>query len=145
VYPNLVIREAAAKAFRHHLWFFSEHLVGLALFDSRVDVTIKKQMVQNLQLPQNETAPHRLNVATFSHDNTLDKYVTERTTQLFDLIAKNGRESAVSLLQKQHEEWMKNPVYIDIDMEEKSPPDEGCERLCRARNSVNHRIQRKYY
>jgi hypothetical protein len=114
VYPNLVIREAAVKAFRRHLWFFSEHLVGLALFDPRVDVAIKKQMVQNLQLPQNETAPHRLDGATVSHDNTLDKYVTECTALLFDLIAKNGREIAVSFLQKQPEEWMKDPVYTDM-------------------------------
>jgi len=32
-YHNYVIRDAAAKAIRRHLWYFSEHLVGLSLFD----------------------------------------------------------------------------------------------------------------
>ena len=31
-YPNHTI--AAAKAFHLHLWYFHEHLVGLAFFDS---------------------------------------------------------------------------------------------------------------
>ena len=44
-YQNHAIRDAAAKAFHRHLWFFSEHLVGLAFFDPRVDVTVKKDMV----------------------------------------------------------------------------------------------------
>src|SRR6218665_613464 len=32
-YHNYAIRDAAAKAIRRHLWYFSEHLVGLSLFD----------------------------------------------------------------------------------------------------------------
>jgi len=32
-YHNTVIRDVAAKAIPRHLWYFSEHLVGLSLFD----------------------------------------------------------------------------------------------------------------
>jgi len=32
-YPNRVIADAANSALTRHLWFFSEHLVGLAFFD----------------------------------------------------------------------------------------------------------------
>ena len=33
-YPKHTIAIAAAKAFHRHLWYFYEHLVGLAFFDS---------------------------------------------------------------------------------------------------------------
>lgn len=50
-YPNRIVADAAFTALSRHLWFFSEHLVGLAFFDSRVDTSVKRAMVANLQLP----------------------------------------------------------------------------------------------
>ena len=49
-YPNRVIAEAVFTAFSRHLWFFSEQLAGLALFDSRVNSDVKRAMAKNLQL-----------------------------------------------------------------------------------------------
>ena len=40
-YPHRAIGNAATKAFNRHLWYLSEHLVGLALFDAAV-----KEMAQ---------------------------------------------------------------------------------------------------
>ena len=39
--PHRAIGNATAKAFHRHLWYFSEHLVGLAFFDDRVDDAVK--------------------------------------------------------------------------------------------------------
>lgn len=36
-YPNRTVADAAFSALSRHLWFFSEHLVGLAFFDDRVE------------------------------------------------------------------------------------------------------------
>lgn len=48
MYPDEGIRDAANKAFRRHLWFHSEELVALALFDDRMSVDTK---VGNLDRP----------------------------------------------------------------------------------------------
>ena len=40
-YPNQTVANAAFSALSHHLWFFSEHLVGLAFFDARVESHVK--------------------------------------------------------------------------------------------------------
>ena len=48
-YPNRTIAINAAKAFHRHLWYFSEHLIGLAFFDSRVDNNTKRDMANNLK------------------------------------------------------------------------------------------------
>ena len=81
-YPNQVIAEAAFTAIFRHLWFFSEHLVGLAFFDNRVDLDVKRAMVANLQLPKNKTALKKVN-ASGSDSNRLETFVTKRTNDLF--------------------------------------------------------------
>jgi len=41
-YPNCLVADAAAvTSFSRHLWFFSEQLVGLEFFDSRVKPEVK--------------------------------------------------------------------------------------------------------
>jgi len=40
-YPNCLVADAAFTSFSRHLWFFSEQLVGLTFFDSRVKPEIK--------------------------------------------------------------------------------------------------------
>ena len=45
--PDNNIADAAIKAFSRHLWYLSENLVLLALFDDRVVNTTKQAMVDN--------------------------------------------------------------------------------------------------
>ena len=59
-YSNRIIADAARSALLRHLWFFSEPLVGLAFFDSRVDFGVKRNMVANLQLPMTALGPKRI-------------------------------------------------------------------------------------
>jgi hypothetical protein len=68
-YPNQNIGTAASKAFYRHLWYFSEYLIGLSFFDSRVSVESKKEMVKSLQ-----------RLPTFSHQNPLQSFITHDTT-----------------------------------------------------------------
>jgi len=42
---NLNISKAVAKKFANHLWYLSEELATLALFDDCVDIAVKRQMV----------------------------------------------------------------------------------------------------
>ena len=41
-YPNRLVADAAFTSFSQHLWFFSEQLVGLTFFDSRVKPEVKR-------------------------------------------------------------------------------------------------------
>lgn len=50
-YPNTNVSNTTLKALRRHLWYLSEHLIGLSLFDSRVSLESKREMVQNMQKP----------------------------------------------------------------------------------------------
>ena len=43
---NPVITKVASEKFSNHLWNLSEDLIGLALFDSRVCVSMKRLMVK---------------------------------------------------------------------------------------------------
>jgi hypothetical protein len=45
-YPNRTVADAALTAISRHLWYFYEHLVGLAFFDSRVEADVKRAMAE---------------------------------------------------------------------------------------------------
>jgi len=62
-YPNRIIADAAFTAFSRHLWFFSESMVGLGFFDSRVDLDTKRAMVANLDLPETASGVKRVNAS----------------------------------------------------------------------------------
>ena len=51
-YPNMKVANAATTTFNRHLWYFSEILVGLSLFDERIGDDVKTKMVENLQLTE---------------------------------------------------------------------------------------------
>ena len=69
-YPNCNVKKAAFVAFQRHLWFFSEHLVGLALFDSRVSDDTKIEMVKNLQRPPKAKALKRVESKSLQHEES---------------------------------------------------------------------------
>jgi len=50
-YPHEAIFSTTSKTLGLHLWYFSEELVGLALFDSRVSVEMKRLMLASMDYP----------------------------------------------------------------------------------------------
>jgi hypothetical protein len=113
-YPSQVIRDAASKAFRRHLWYCSEHLIGLSFFDPRIVSADKKAMANNLNRPPQEKSFKRLDGNTFDHHTSIDNYVTQRTNEFFDLLISNGREKSASFLSKDPDGWKFDPVYVDM-------------------------------
>lgn len=63
-YPNKGIANAAVEALSRHLWYLSEHLVTLALFDERVTTETKEKMVQNFDRPHFPGSPRVYNLLT---------------------------------------------------------------------------------
>lgn len=115
-YPNRIIADAAYTAFTRHLWFFSEHLVGLAFFDDRVSLDVKRAMVANLQLPKTGTSGTALKrISTCGADvNSLESFVTQRTFRLFKVLSITGEEEAKSFLVKDPEAWESDACYQNL-------------------------------
>ena len=66
--------DAAVRSLCRHLWYFSEHLAPLALFDDRVDKKTKQAMVDNFSHPPNGLKQQDGKV--FDHRIPLQEYVT---------------------------------------------------------------------
>ena len=109
-YSNRIIADAARSALLRHLWFFSEPLVGLAFFDSRVDFGVKRNMVANLQLPMTALGPKRIRASDVDYCK-LESFVTKRTECLFDLLSDTGKDEARLFLSKDPEEWEQDESY----------------------------------
>lgn len=112
-YPDVGIRDAADKAFRRHLWFFSEQLVTLALFDDRVQPDVKARMVENLDRPSLTTkALKRLEGSSFDENASLETFVSCRSMDFFDLLSFNGKaEARTTFLQKEPAQWSDDSTY----------------------------------
>lgn len=116
-FPNQTISTIALKAIRRHLWYFSEHLIALSLFDPRITPEIKRIMVQNLQKPPTKKALKRLDGKTFQLQNPLplQNFFTQRSKALFDLLITNGQEKSDSFLAKDPSEWHTDEIYIEME------------------------------
>ena len=111
-YPAPDIRQAAIDAFCRHLWFFSEHLVTLALFDDRVSDETNAAMVENFARSPNHTAAKRLDKKAFNIRTPLEAYVTSRSLTLFNLLSLNGKEESQAFLTKPPALWPTDPTYL---------------------------------
>lgn len=109
-YPKRTVADAAFTVLSRHLWYFSEHLIGLAFFDDRVESRVKKAMAANLHIPKTRSALHRV-VASDADFNNLETFVTERTNRLFELLSVTGVEESRSFLSKEVEAWKDDPSY----------------------------------
>lgn len=111
-YPQKTIRDAAISAFSRHLWYISEHLVTLALFDDRLDEATKVAMVKNFSRPFDENTVHRrIEKKTFNHLTPLEDYVTKRSLKLFNLLSLNGEEEAKVFLAMHPSEWSRDTTF----------------------------------
>ena len=85
-YPDDIIRKAALRSICRHLWFFSEHLVVLSLFDDRQSSEVKVRMFHNFKRKPEEKFHRRLDGKRFDCSMELDEFVTERSLKFFNLL-----------------------------------------------------------
>lgn len=77
---NKKVSTAAFHSFRNHLWYLNESLVGLAFFDSRIDVQEKICMAEALSRKSSANFPKR--ICLEEHDvmqKRISDFVTENT------------------------------------------------------------------
>jgi hypothetical protein len=109
-YPTHV-KIAATEAIYRHLWYLSEHLATLALFDERVSDDTKAAMVANFSRPPNQMLYRRLDKKTFSLSKPLQEYVTSRSLKLFDLLCLNAQERAKTFLSQLPSVWNQDITF----------------------------------
>ena len=110
-YPEHRVRDAAVKAFNRHLWYFSQHLVPLVLFDDRVTEETKAAMVENFARLSKPVALRRLDIKSFDHRAKLETYVISRSLNIFNLLSTNGKEEAKVFLSKSPAIWPSDPTH----------------------------------
>lgn len=103
------ISKAATKKFATHLWYLSEEMVGLALFDDGVDLDMKRKMVSALFEKEGEEEPAK-RVAVPDPKvllaKSLDFFVSTNTKNLFHRLRLPD-----TFLHTDPEEWEINQDY----------------------------------
>lgn len=85
------ISKAAVKKFSGHLWYLSEELVALAMFDPSVPVDTKRVMAQAIVgaevIATSSSCPKRVKIAPKSiQDATLPQFVSKNTRNFFEAL-----------------------------------------------------------
>ena len=83
-YPHVAFSSATSKKLGLHLWYLSEELVGLALFDSRLSNDERRQMVITMQDEAPEHPPKRSSVKSEAFLGTagLSQFCTANSKRL---------------------------------------------------------------
>lgn len=86
-YPDKEVSQVALTAFSRHLWYLSETLVGLSLFDDSVTFDEKQRMVYNMRNNQgSDEPPKRLPPIHDPSTKSLSDFFTTSTIKLFQLL-----------------------------------------------------------
>ncbi|KAK0051716.1 DNA repair protein RAD51 3 [Biomphalaria pfeifferi] len=107
-YPDVNISSVTSKKLGLHLWYISEELVALALFDSRVPAETKKLMLAAMENAAPEHPPKRPRVETsaFTNSKGLEQFCTANSMTMFRLL-----QLQTSFMSKDPSEWDEDETY----------------------------------
>jgi len=103
------ISKTATKKFLNHLWYLSEELVGLALFDEAVDIEVKREIIQRIKNSnESEEQPAKRAQVNpkFIMDQSLDNFASKKSLILFQLFG-----IPVDLLENDVVNWSQLPDF----------------------------------
>jgi len=89
LYDDKDISNAAVKTFSRHLWYLSETLVPLSVFDENISVSIKRDMVKALNNKESQKPEKRVAVdvtASSFYDMTVANFVTKKSLHFFEAL-----------------------------------------------------------
>ena len=106
IHPN--ISKAVVKKLSNNLWYLSEELAALALFDSEVETAVKREMVSAMKEEDGLEEPQkRIKVDLKSlPDKTLAQFVTKQSVQLLEKL-----NLSYGFLDVDPEEWPARADY----------------------------------
>ncbi len=107
-YHEAKISSATSKKLGLHLWYLSEELVALALFDSRVISETKKLMLAAMDeaSPGHPLKRPRVDTSAFLGHNGLEQFCTSNSKTLFDIL-----QLQTSFLAKDPSNWNDDETY----------------------------------
>ena len=107
-YPHSAIAAPTSKKFGLHLWYLSEELVGLALFDARLPVSCKRLMLSAMEEEAPEHPPKRPTIKSdsFLGNRGLEQFCTSNSKKLFQLL-----RLPETFLAKDPSEWEEDESY----------------------------------
>jgi hypothetical protein len=87
-YPDREISRATSRKLAGHLWYLSEDLILLSLFDPEVDSATKRAMIQSSKENEAEKdSPKRVHVEMATvQQKTLDSFVSKSSINLFAML-----------------------------------------------------------
>jgi hypothetical protein len=88
-YPNTAVSTATSKKLGLHLWYLSEELVGMALFDSRLSSESKTLMLEAMRdvAPDHPPKTPCVESASFLSNRGLEQFCTTNSKKLFQRLA----------------------------------------------------------
>lgn len=110
-YHNPEVGQVAAKKLENHLWYLSEHLVGLALFDPKVTTEMKRAMALAMKEGDdndgnNDVVLKKIQLKNGHTPPKLETLVSPRSRVLLQTLGVNP-----SFLSVPPEEWDDHPEY----------------------------------
>ena len=105
---NSKVSSVAAKGLSNHMWYVSERLVGLALFDERFSSNEKAAMVTALKKPGQAVPEKRIKLSeNHIHGKGVCNFITNNSLHLLSSLGINA-----SFLQKSPQTWSGDESYI---------------------------------
>ena len=102
------IGKACMKTFSRHLWYLSEPLVAMSLFDHRLPTAEKKALAEAMQREGSDEPPKRATVSDALLDSsTVASFGSQASSALLDAV---GAERA--FLSKDPEEWPSDEGFV---------------------------------
>lgn len=107
-YPVPNISSVTSTKLGLHLWYLSEELIALALFDNRVSVETKKLMITAMNTPAPDHPPKRprLESSVFLNTSGLEQFCTANSMLLFHRL-----QLPTSFLSKDPSQWDADDDY----------------------------------
>lgn len=107
---NKSVAATALKVFSRHLWYLSEHLVGLSFFDDQISVTTKIKMVSALNKKSSlKSVENRLIIDPKKiMDKDISDFITENTKFFFKSLKLDE-----SFLELHPRSWKSDKSYLE--------------------------------
>ena len=96
------VSKAASKKLASHLWYLSEELIGLSLFDATVPLDVKRRIVQKMREEEGLENPPKRAVVNLQEigNKTLDDFASMNSLLLFTRLG-----LSTSFLEANPESW----------------------------------------
>ena len=108
-----LISEAALSKFSQHLWYLTEEIVVLSIFDDEVDEQTKRNIVANLQREsfcnfEKRYVPSKEEMSVSIYEKSLSDFVSQKSKDLFSRLKIDS-----SFLQENVSSWEENAAFVE--------------------------------